>query len=188
MDELELLEKMDTVEPCQRAKDHLAKNGSRRRFSLSELQAAPGHCVWCDNKLEGKKQRWCSSACVKSAQCAGTPTTQDVKMYRLIYMQSFACAGCGQSFEDEIRKMIVRAHEVWNRHHNYRYGPGGVGEKEMLPPKKISLYILGAGTGDKWQTDHIVPVHKGGAGIEASNLQVLCVPCHLRKTVEDRKP
>lgn len=30
--------------------------------------------------------------------------------------------------------------------------------------------------------DHVVPVARGGAELDASNLQSLCHPCHSRKT------
>lgn len=53
------------------------------------------------------------------------------------------------------------------------------------PETRVTLHAVGYGTGDRWHTDHIIPVHKGGRGIDPNNLQVLCVPCHLAKTKED---
>lgn len=38
----------------------------------------------------------------------------------------------------------------------------------------------------KWQADHIVRLKDGGPNSE-SNLQVLCIPCHQEKTVEENK-
>lgn len=32
------------------------------------------------------------------------------------------------------------------------------------------------------EVDHIVPIRHGGAMWDAANLQVLCSPCHVRKT------
>ena len=44
------------------------------------------------------------------------------------------------------------------------------------------------------EVDHIVPLSKGGARYDPSNLQVLCKPCHITKSgyvqgkhVEDRQ-
>ncbi|WKW47284.1 HNH endonuclease signature motif containing protein [Myroides sp. JBRI-B21084] len=34
--------------------------------------------------------------------------------------------------------------------------------------------------------DHIVPVKKGGAGYELSNLQSLCKKCHDKKSAKDK--
>ncbi len=35
---------------------------------------------------------------------------------------------------------------------------------------------------DKWDADHIIPVHKGGGGCTIDNLQTLCHKCHSEKT------
>jgi 5-methylcytosine-specific restriction protein A len=35
------------------------------------------------------------------------------------------------------------------------------------------------------QSDHIVPLHKGGTSAW-SNIQSLCAPCHARKSAQDR--
>ena len=39
------------------------------------------------------------------------------------------------------------------------------------------------------ECDHIVPLRRGGAEYDESNLQSLCRPCHIRKSAsENRKP
>ena len=38
------------------------------------------------------------------------------------------------------------------------------------------------GRAGRFEVDHIVPVVKGGAMWELSNLQTLCRPCHFAKT------
>jgi len=37
---------------------------------------------------------------------------------------------------------------------------------------------------DGFQGDHVIPLHKGGEDDE-SNMQVLCLPCHDKKTLKD---
>ncbi|MCB1713230.1 MAG: HNH endonuclease, partial [Candidatus Riesia sp.] len=38
-----------------------------------------------------------------------------------------------------------------------------------------------------WAMDHIIPVHRGGGSCGLWNLQTLCLPCHKKKTAEDRE-
>lgn len=35
------------------------------------------------------------------------------------------------------------------------------------------------------QVDHIVPINQGGAMLDTSNLQTLCVSCHAKKTANE---
>jgi len=184
-DEMEMLQPLSFVEPCQRALDQFAKNGSRRTMNLSELEAPAGQCVWCDSKLTGRKRRWCSEACAHAAMFRANPQSPAGKAYRLIHEQNWACKRCGLSFEDDLRKKIRRKHEAENRIGSIVWLPNYRTRVEGDPESKITYYQVGDQTGHLFQTDHIIPVHKGGAGIEPSNLQVLCVPCHKAKTRED---
>ena len=170
------------IEAGPSAKLRLDQHGSGRSMWLSKLDGVKGFCVWCDSKLPPRKQRWCSDACVTSAQTLCHPQDPASKMYRLIYLQNCACAGCGQSFEDQIAKKIEEKFEWINRVGSLFGGR----KRETDPIRGVSLHSLGYGTGDLWQTDHIVPIHKGGKGIDPANLQVLCVPCHKSKTKYDR--
>lgn len=167
---------LEVVEPCEFAKLQLSRNGSRRSFNLSRIdQKEKGFCTWCEKTVPTNRRRWCSEECTRSAMFYCFPQDPAPKMYRLIFTQEFACKACGLSFEEEIRKLIKKRYDSHNKF-LIKYGH---------KPEKITLHYLGYGTGDKWQTDHIVPVHKGGAGIDPNNLQVLCVPCHREKTKED---
>ena len=109
-------------------------------------------------------------------------------MHRLIVHQAFGCAGCGISFEEEIRK---RTREIWERENRlgaliYTFHPFNSKKRTAEDPEsKVTYYQIGDNTGHIHQTDHIIPVHKGGDGIAPENLQVLCVPCHKKKTRED---
>lgn len=186
-DELEMLEKLSFTDPCERAILQFNANGSRRRMNLSELEAPKGHCVWCDGKLTGRQQRWCSSSCVHAAMFRADPQGPDAKVYRLIHDQNWACKMCGLSFEDELRKKIRRKHEAENRIGAQIYAPTWKYRTEDDPESKISYNLIGQNTGHLFQTDHIIPIHKGGAGIEPCNLQTICVECHKEKTKEDLK-
>ena len=35
--------------------------------------------------------------------------------------------------------------------------------------------------------DHIRPIEQGGAALDESNLQTLCISCHARKTLKERR-
>ena len=35
---------------------------------------------------------------------------------------------------------------------------------------------------EKWEADHIIPVHQGGGGCSLDNFQTLCTKCHKAKT------
>lgn len=36
------------------------------------------------------------------------------------------------------------------------------------------------------EVDHVIPLHRGGAPLDADNLQTLCVACHLQKTTREK--
>lgn len=38
----------------------------------------------------------------------------------------------------------------------------------------------------EWQCDHLIPLRLGGTH-DITNLRILCVPCHKKKTAEDRR-
>lgn len=179
MDELLLIDEYQQVEPCDVIRAQLNAHGTERTMSLSTLKGTKGQCVWCETKLVGRQQRWCGINCVRSAQFLTAPQSPDAKIYRLIFTQNFACARCGESFEQDLRRIIRKA---W-QHQNSR----SLSSPAFChwPPGKISLHRVGYCTGDRWQTDHIIPIHLGGRGIDPRNLQVLCVPCHKDKTKED---
>lgn len=172
--DFEKLSLSDRVPPCEFARLQLDKVGSKRYFNLSEIkQKEAGYCAWCTKELPRARRRWCSEECLRSAMFHCCPQDPGPKMFRLIFDQNFACAGCGESYEEEIRAKIQEKYFRLNR------------TNMMSHREKVTLHYLGYGTGNKWQTDHVVPIHKGGKGIDPNNLQVLCVKCHIEKTKED---
>ena len=188
-DEMDMLEKIEHVEPCRRAQEQFDSVGSIRRVNLSFLKAPKGHCVWCDKKLTGRQQRWCSSSCASYAFFLANPQSPAARAHRLIFKQNWACKICGLSFEDELRSKIRRHH----RHQNtegawiWRSDYKKMERNESDPEYKVSFHFVGNNTGDRIQTDHIIPIHKGGAGLDPNNLQVICVDCHKVKTIEERR-
>lgn len=186
-DELDLVDIPKFVNPCEKALEIIRNHGSRRQLSLSDFKQTEGHCVWCGVEFKSigltshPLRRWCPKLCVASAQLICYPNDPGSKMHRLIFDQNFACKGCGEDFEHLIRKKIRSVHRAWNSHRK-NFTPIELRENPM---EKISLHRLGYGTGDIWQTDHIIPVHQGGKGIDPDNLQVLCVRCHREKTCRE---
>lgn len=183
-----MLEVKVRVEPCAAARAQIDAHGSERFKSLSTLTGDKGKCVWCAKTLVGRQRRWCSKECVNSAWLHCLPQTPESKMHRLILVQNWACAACGTSFEDELRDKIRKKYEAENRV-GATLWVGGTYRKRTAddPPEKITFHRLGYCTGDRWQTDHIVPIHKGGKGIDPSNLQTICTSCHRRKTADERR-
>lgn len=187
MIDFELLEPLKLIEPSEFAKAQLDAHGSGRFKSLSDLVAKrKKHCVWCGKALEGRRVRWCGSDCAFSAGFHCAPQSPDAKMYRLINAQQCACKRCGLDFSEEIQKRLKEKYARLNK-----VGASiweGLKRRERTPedpPEKVTYYSLGYYSGDIWQTDHIIPVHRGGKGIDPNNLQVLCVPCHKQKTKAD---
>lgn len=41
---------------------------------------------------------------------------------------------------------------------------------------------------EKWEADHIIPIHQGGGACELENFQTLCPDCHLEKTNFQKNP
>jgi len=185
-----MLEKLEFTEPCERARLQFENCGSRRYMPLSDLKAPKGHCVWCDKKLKGRQQRWCSPSCVSSAQRRAAPQNPAAKIFRLIHLQNWACKACGLSFEESMRKDIRARYEKLNRIIDEKEKSSWVrryGRLATDPEEKVSYYWLGSNTGDIHQTDHIIPIHKGGAGIDPANLQTICTDCHKLKSIEERR-
>lgn len=190
MDELKLLDIPLIVQPCRRAQATIGFHGNTRTMSLTAFSGPKGYCVWCNEKLAGRKQRWCSDDCMESAYLICCPQDPATKMYRLIFKQNWACAGCGESFEEELRSKIREKYDNANQVGTYMWDEQTDQTRERTsedPPKQVRLHSLGYATGDRWQTDHIIPIHKGGKGIDPLNLQVLCVPCHKKKTADERR-
>ena len=58
-------------------------------------------------------------------------------------------------------------------------------QKGLCARCKKKIYLEDKDPSTKFQIDHINPKFKGGKN-NMKNLQALCIPCHLKKTEEER--
>lgn len=150
------------------------RTAGRRTMAMDELLKTRAHrrqCIWCANRLIGRQRRYCSTDCRDSAWVNCYPQKPKSKAFIMVHEQSCACKSCGLSIEEEISQWMKARFEL----------------EGFLP----TLYQLGAAMTHhfsvNFETDHIVPISKGGPGAGLDNVQVLCVPCHREKTNQDRK-
>jgi hypothetical protein len=183
MDCFERLESFELIEPGPNAKAALIRNSGSRYMAKDQLVLRDGLCAWCEkNEVTDKRRKYCSNDCSMSSDVNCYPQAPQTKAWRLIKIQGCACAGCGTSFEDEIReKLVARVAEKKALSEVEWFGES-VWVKESTP---ISFHFMGCNSGEKLQVDHIVPIHKGGAGVGLDNTQVLCRDCHLKKTAKE---
>lgn len=155
----------------------------RRSVSLSELPILEGKCSWCNTRETATRRRkYCSNECADSAFYYCCPQNPTTRMHVLLKLQDCACAGCGEIFDTEIDQLVDKHWEHILKMKRLNYNKSYYGALD-----KVKLGMIGNGTGDKWQVDHIIPIHRGGRGIGLDNIQVLCVPCHKKKTIWERR-
>lgn len=132
-----------------------------------------GTCTWCRQKLPSLKMTWCRdqdpatgfNACL--AEFFARQHYPSARPYVWIRDRG-TCRDCGHDlrWQDTDRPRLAR----W-----VRILEGAAWEAARLK--------CGGGR-EPWECDHIVPVAEGGGDLGFENLQVLCVPCHKRKTAE----
>jgi hypothetical protein len=179
-DEWDLLEDIELSAPGPKASQLLAEHCAKRNLSLSNLTIQNGRCAWCEKVFVPDKRKYCSKSCSASAMFHFYPQSPETKMWILINRQAAACSGCGESFDDELREIIIKAKQE-SEYFAARF------PDFFRSSDKISYYRIGNNTGDRWQVDHIQPIFKGGVGLGLRNIQVLCVPCHKAKTKRERE-
>lgn len=151
----------------------LEKQKHRRSMCLDEFKKTDDNCAWCNTtKVISKRRKYCNSHCSDSANMWTYPQKNSAKGF-LLYRQLWACAGCGESYEDHFKK---RAEQCIKTAHQWKW-PN---------PDKVPFYRLMDCTGHILHVDHIISIHHGGDGIGLNNVQVLCVKCHYAKSVYDR--
>jgi len=175
---LKLVTPAKLVMPGEMARSILDKHIHQRHLNLSELEVYNNTCAWCnENRIKPPKKKYCSEVCIESALVYCQPQSPKTKALLFIHWQQCACAMCGTSYEDEIIQIIKEKYEhvlYWKRRGYYNW------------TDLVTFHMIGDNTGHLWQVDHKVPIFKGGEGIGLRNLQILCVDCHKKKTVEER--
>lgn len=176
---IEHLERITLKEPGPIAAEMLVGFGHfKRGMPKSNLQPRDGKCAWCEAALVKRRSgKYCSTDCNQSALFNCYPQHASSKLFILIELQGCKCAGCGDSYRILIQR---RVHKLWEQQRKY---VKTWLKKDHVGP--ITYWQIGNNTGELWHVDHIVPIYKGGSGIGLKNVQVLCVPCHKKKTVID---
>jgi len=151
---------------------------SLRSFNLGSLDRTQGICKWCLDPFEGAKQRhYCSSYCSQSANIYCWPQTHTSKAWRFIEKQDCSCLYCGEVFLSQIEQEIAK----WDK----RLKDWEIQFKR--PQKGVQYHHVGSSIGSSFHLDHIIPLFKGGHGLDPKNLQVICATCHDVKTKIERK-
>lgn len=178
---LTLVRPIEFIQPGPQAREVLKRATGQRRQNLSGLAVHDGKCVWCNSSpIIPPRKRYCSDKCPQSGLMFCNPQNPDVKAWLLVQMQGGACSFCGIDWEDELVKRI----QDWYRHNEHRkqYFNGN----DKFQDTRVTYFQIGYGTGELWEVDHIVPIHKGGMGVGFDNVQVICKACHRSKTALDR--
>ncbi len=172
----EHLEVLRLIHPGPIALAAIEAKPRARYFNLSDLPHLKV-CAWCNARpITPPRRRYCGEDCQESATLYCAPQTPAMKMFVLIQLQDCTCVGCGECFDEELKKMVEQKWHVIKERHN-----------AWLDWKKVPLHYLGDNTGQLWHVDHIIPIFRGGRGVCLENIQVLCVRCHQKKTTRERR-
>lgn len=132
-----------------------------------------GTCTWCGRKLPSARMTWCPdqdhatgfNACL--AEFFARQHYPSARPYVWIRDRG-SCRNCGRDLR-------------WQEEHRRTTWHG----RAWTSVEAWEAWRLRVGRGpEPWECDHIVPVAEGGGDLGFENLQVLCVPCHKRKTAE----
>jgi 5-methylcytosine-specific restriction endonuclease McrA len=183
----QLVSRVVYVPPAAAVERAIGPDRRSRLFRLQDLPTAAGICAWCrKGVLKSRRHKYCTPACGSSAFFYCYPQAPETKMWRLLELQGGACKACGELREEELISLIVRRLEVSQSHWD-RHSPQWARFSDVPPrPTRVSYRLVGDNTGHLWQSDHVVPIFRGGAGFGLENVQVLCAPCHNLKTAAER--
>jgi len=145
---------------------------------------APGVCGWCGKALEGRRTSWCSDACsTASDRASGLYVRSDaLRANRQANDGALRCATCrvvlvGTAEGDLERAGMPPYPECPN------YARLGEAAREAHQVRKAAWEKRCAALAP--EVDHVVALALGGDLVDIANLQVLCPPCHKKKTAAD---
>ena len=127
-------------------------------------------CCWCKTEIPKHRRNWCSDKCVEQYKLQNDWTY----ICRLVKKRDHAiCGACGIDTA-ALRKAL---HEMAKRF-------GWKAAQQYAATMKIPASRI---TGRRlWDADHVIPCDEGGTS-DLSNLQTLCITCHVAKTTEQRR-
>lgn len=129
---------------------------------LLHNKGSAASCAWCGRPLTGRQKKWCSRKCSRAytANHRWTQARAAAKAEVVYYL-------CGNAFDVDDRTVYDAEERTWT-------GPTG-----------CLIFTT------KPEVNHIEPC-KGKHGVwgchhHQTNLEVLCRPCHLKVTAQQRK-
>lgn len=147
-------------------------------------------CWWppCQNRLKGRKQKWCSPECADNAWCSYNFVGARGRVFQ---RDHGICAICGLDML-ALRDGLEWWEEFVRRHENQirRW----FGNRDLTGAWRLSEFAvrelmnaLGIARNksrwdDLWDADHIIPLAEGGKLCDLSNLRTLCWRCHRAET------
>jgi len=121
-----------------------------------------GPCRWCKGSVTGRRQTFCSDACVHEWRLrSSTSYLRECVLER----DRGICASCGTDTV-RARRRVMRL-PFARRMSELR----ALLERGVIHRRRKSW----------WEADHIVPVVEGGDS-NLENLRTLCIPCHRSET------
>ncbi len=126
-----------------------------------------GYCVWCGEKVEGRRRSWCSDKCVDEYRIANFAGDAWQAVWK---RDKGKCASCGLTPDER------PGHWIRGRQRTRWYS-------DSYHWTEIEW------SGRRWEADHIFPLWKVDRTVPdafwfwtLANLQTLCEPCHKAKT------
>ena len=148
------------------------------RVNPADLPKGPNGrpcCRWCGRETRPPRRTFCSADCVDQHKIR---TNNSYAKRKLYLRDRGVCRLCGLDTK-------VVAEELWEIRIRQDGAERAVRKAHGIPPgRKLRKRSLGGGL---WDMDHVVAVRDGGGACGLGGLQTLCIPCHRRRTAEQRR-
>lgn len=125
-------------------------------------------CRWCKGDVHPPRRTFCSKSCVHEHLLRANNKYMRNQVYA---RDKGVCSMCSVDC-----KLVAKQVQLHGRVARDKYG--------ISAHRRCWKTKLGGGL---WDVDHIVPVFEGGGQCGLENLQTLCIPCHKRKTQQQRR-